>query len=294
MQLVVLSQGGLGNQLFQYQFAHFLSEFYPDSTIIFQNNNGNHDRDYALAGLFKDCKHLIKRDALSSGILSSVKFNDRVNRLLGEKYNPCHNFFIYESNAFQSDLTLSQIERFRKRKIYLPAIVRGHFQSTNFRTSECFDNNLMTAVSSQRTKNRKISQANLVHIRRGDYLHLNSMGPLSLDYFEGVISTLDGKITLHSDANFETFLQTSWIERVDLGTSMSTNAWDLLGDSLISNNLVGSNSSLSWWASYLWGKSNQGRHGNAIFPDSWLRELKLSQTSLKLPTWRTSEAIWEN
>lgn len=294
MQLVVLSQGGLGNQLFQYQYAHFLSDSYPDSTIIFQNNNGVHDRDYALTNLFKSCQHLIKRDELSPRVLSSIRVNDRANRLIGEKYNPIQRFFLYESNAFQSDLSLSQIEGYRERLIRWPAIVRGHFQSANFQTSDCFDNNLLTAVSSRITKNRDTSQTNLVHIRRGDYLHLNSMGPLSLDYFEKVISNFKGGITLHSDADIEAFLQSSWIERVDLNTSMSTNAWDLLGDSLISKNLIGSNSSLSWWASYLWGKSNQGQQGAAIFPDSWLRDLKLSETSLKLSTWSTSEAIWEN
>ena len=294
MQIVVLSQGGLGNQLFQYQFAHFLSEIFPDSTIVFQNNNGGHDRDYELTGLFKNCQHVVKRDALSPKNSGLVNLNDRVDRILSERYNPIRRLFINESNAFQSNIILEQIFSFSKRLIPLPLIVRGHFQSADFQTTDCFDSNLLSAVTARVTKKRNTSQSNLVHIRRGDYLNLNSMGPLSLEYFEQVILTIKGGITLHSDASIDTFRQANWIRRVDMNTSMSPNAWDILGDSLTSKNIIGSNSTLSWWASYLWGKSNQRLQGFAIFPDLWLRDLSLSETSLRLSTWKTFNAIWEN
>jgi hypothetical protein len=48
MQIRVLSEGGLGNQLFQASFAHRLAILMPEYDVSFVNDNSASDRRFSL------------------------------------------------------------------------------------------------------------------------------------------------------------------------------------------------------------------------------------------------------
>ena len=57
-QVLVLSEGGLGNQLFQASFAHWFAEHHPTKKVRFIDSNSSKDRPFELTHLFDNCEHV--------------------------------------------------------------------------------------------------------------------------------------------------------------------------------------------------------------------------------------------
>lgn len=58
MNINIISQGGIGNQLFQAAAAHEIAVLYPDFHVNFLNANHAGDRPFKLHQFFADCPHV--------------------------------------------------------------------------------------------------------------------------------------------------------------------------------------------------------------------------------------------
>lgn len=295
-KIFIISEGGLGNQLFQAAFAHYLALNLPNIAIVFLNANSKNDRKFELQGFFQNCSHVGESKARIYFRRNFVEISDGLNRIfgrfinvrsiMGQKFQPQG----YKFDLYQM---LNQLKRLRLRNIY----VRGYFQTylTTISQSKCFDDNLFRLLHSKTSFIEKSNFSAVAHIRRGDYEHLRNFGPLSLRYFEENLKNIGVEIKdvlIHSDAitsirddiNFD-------LSKIEF--SHSLNPWELFKDSIDAKYFLGSNSTLSWWAAYIQKRGSTVDEIHSIFPSEWLRGIRTNDIRILFPDWEISNVFWE-
>lgn len=291
MKIYILSQGGLGNQLFQANYAHYLSTILPSAKIVFINHNIALDRDFALNGFFAECSHLKE----ASKFDTKTDFIVRTSKSLSRRFPRLSKYIskglgvVEAVDAF--DGTYATIERLKKMR-FLPITLRiiGHFQNSNFVNPDiCFKKSLISFVN-ENTSSAAAESSGVIHLRQGDYFQNASMGPISTDYFKEVVNGIHNKVNnfiIHTDG----ILDKSWIPSgLQFSYSEDSTAIDVLYDASRSSIFVGSNSSLSWWASYMQSILNSS--AVSIFPSEWMRGLPTSQSPICRKSWILHKVIW--
>ncbi len=185
-------------------------------------------------------------------------------------------------------------------------IVNGFFQNAGY--VEELANTPYRITLSEEPKTPWIKEKNhemrnedciLIHLRLGDYLSAqNSIGLLSLEYYEKLVESLqmnDKKIYVVSDdpAGAQHFFETS----KRLYPSVIFPPKGLSNLSLLhlfqgANTIITSNSTYSWWGSFLAPNSPK-----VIIPHPWFRAARLHKeigTGLQRKSWTTHQAIWRN
>lgn len=280
----VLTQGGLGNQLFQFAFAHFIAQYAKLNVSIenriIQYATGNESK-YNLEDFNKNCIHLTYKNNPTinckkpigkltnkiglANLIEQVILNNRNYRVITDQsFNP-NSIEIKE----QENITLS-FEGYWQDWKYVEAVKQQV-------TSEIFEK--FKKIDSDSIFNfQKKGKSLVVHVRRGDYLmtnHRNKFGVIDLkSYIPEIESIRRGNpglevITITDEVNSLRYENNySSLGRV-IGPEI-TNPWLLLKAMSQADYLISANSSLSWWGGYLC----MTRGGKVIIPQPWFREKK--------------------
>ena len=293
MKIYILSQGGLGNQLFQANYAHYLSLAFPRTKVVFVNHNIANDREFALKGFFANCPHVheVAKFELRTDFVVRVyrsiirrlpKFSQFIKPFLG---------VIESENAYEGvQIPLANFKFLR----FLPITLRviGHFQSTSLVVPDsCFEESLISFIDSNKSGIPNYPSG-VIHVRQGDYFQNFSMGPIALVYFNEVLNSLNDKkidFVIHSDAVLDTSWIPNWV-KLKQNKNITANAFDCLHDAGHSKIFIGSNSSLSWWASYLQNLLNDS--AVSILPNEWMRGLSTNDLPIHRKNWILHNVKW--
>ena len=195
---------------------------------------------------------------------------------------------IYRESAFPYESEINRVSR--------GTMLIGYFQSWKYfpNVGESIVEALWASNSYSDTY-RKMEQALLsskrsigVHIRRGDYLHAAALkfhGLPSPSYYKEAVLLLrmrgfDGDVFLFSDDPIGAqhyFSDTGVIVVPTQGFKNSLEVMKLLG---LTDSLVLSNSSFSWWAA----KLNQA-NSPVIVPSPWHRDIRVKGVDIYVSSW---------
>jgi hypothetical protein len=298
MKIKIHSQGGIGNQLFQAAAAHRLAILYPQYKVFFVNANDPSEREFALSGFFSRCNHVnvSKRDDWFAWrvnrIYDRISKHIRVIKIMTKIFN----FYspILLNNEQSLDRVCAIIRSLRVRTL----ILRGFFQSTTYfeKDFECFNSSLKKYIMKKTSRKLIETQFTLLHARRGDYHNNFLMGPLGREYFVNSLNLIrpkDLSVIIHTDGEKEEFCNIDLEVPIDAENSFSKNPWDLLYDAFFANNFIGSNSTLSWWASYIMLHLNCNK-SRIVMPSEWYRGTDARKFELLMTNWELVEARWWN
>lgn len=271
--LFVQLAGGLGNQLFIWQYAHFLDESSRRRIYLLDYYSKGDLRKCELYAISVNCHHRIK-------IL-------RPHKLL----NP---FKIYD--FFKSKSKNSLIARFLFRLTYncdsshdIPTayqlerklLVRGYFQdsSTVWANLTVTKSEILKHLDEinfdEDTKNND-NRIQILHVRRGDYKrNSTTLGVLEDSYFTDNLN-LNLPYIIHTDENAE---QKSTLFKNALRIyGEDSSPWLVLAHGSEANIFIGSNSTLSWWAAAL----NKIEDAIIKLPSPWYFSSSYSEEAMHL------------
>jgi hypothetical protein len=280
--IFVITKGGLGNQLFQYTFAHELASLSNTKVTLISCWHERHpDRDFMLTPILKFCSHNIQ--ARSWKIIYSYsenlsKFNVKTNYRLKKFLN----FIGYFEQSSPYEPILKTTRRF--------AIFSGYFQdlSSLAKIDEVLDEICSELASSHPDAQTNPYQA--IHVRRGDYAQLkSSYGVLTPEYFK---QNLDLSLHLYilsddkSLSESELFIESTiphFYPNLD-------SLWKEFAILAKAKHLVMSNSTFSWWAGRICAKMG----GLAIAPNPWFVDPNIQERFMLGDTFKKADAYFEN
>lgn len=301
----VILQGGLGNQLFQFAFAHFLIN-HTNSKIRLENKiisyNTGHDSTLFFDFFKKYCQHL--------------KFKENMiidcNNIIGNLFNKvgiAHqienlylNYKLYRT-IFEKDFDSSKLSTFFTRENQIS--FDGYWQ--NWFYVDTVKNQIIPEISKiinsiELSEDLSFSGDKkylILHVRRGDYMlpkHRRSFGVVNLSAYLSKIDELtknkpDSEIMTLTD-DIDLLKNEKHYERFGkiLGPQ-SINSWQALKLMSKSHYLMTANSSLSWWGGYL-SMLNGGR---VFIPKPWFKiDTNNITNSLLHPKFYTYPSIFED
>ena len=278
----VIAQGGLGNQLFQFAFAHFIA-LYAKRDVSIENRvllyDTGHEAKYYLRDFNKNCNHLTYKNNPAINckkpigkLTNKIGLADLIERAILKNRN-------YRIITDQS-LNPNSIEMEEQENITLS--FDGYWQDWKYVetvkqqvTSEIFEKFKMIDTDPVFNFQKK-GKILVVHVRRGDYLttnHRNKFGVIGLKSYIPEIESIRKRnpglevITITDEVNSLRYENNySALGRV-IGPEI-TNPWLLLKVMSQADYLISANSSLSWWGGYLC----MTRGGKVIIPQPWFRE----------------------
>ena len=266
----VAIQGGLGNQLFQWYFAHTLSNNCKFQADLLFDGAAGEMRNFELAEIFEHCIHVSK----SKGRIARPKYL-KVSHLMDKIWEVPNLRSITESFGYlREDPRTDQSQT--DRKLRFVSYAKGYFQNYSY-VDQAFTHveneifpflNLM--LSKVKTKFGINSPYSVIHIRRGDYLTGNftpvKLGALDDHYFIKAARNHNFKniILLTENPQEIATLKSNLRPNLVLGKE-ETDAWETLALMFGANQFLGSNSSLSWWGARL--AASQG--GMSLLPNEW-------------------------
>lgn len=287
MSLVIQAHGGLGNQLFQAQYAHFLSKRLPKVEISYRSTHKTDKRLFELDNFFDECSHVNQQ-------LHDTQFESFRNLIFeGLKRRKLEKYTFFWHYIDDSDEILTDdLKKYQSN--FRNASIRGYFQSKLFIGDSCFQSLLSSALENRFGQQTQKFDT-VVHIRKGDFRQFKSHGPLSNLYFENILKNVESKISvLHTDAEpdeLSSFLLGYFSQ---IKYSKTNSAWNLLEDAVNCENFIGSNSTLSWWAATSSDWFSVIEPELISLPNNWKRENCNAQETLILQNWQLSNSIWQD
>ena len=295
---IIAIQGGLGNQLFQWFYAHGIQDT-PGFNIYTKYPEGpsvNLMREFGLAPLVENCSHFGRifkesvrptRVNLFPQILDRIWAVDKLSRslqLLG---------------YFQGDVQVSarvNVTR-AKRIIY----VNGYFQKWNYakKQERFIDSELLPVLStlhSELSKKFDLSGPyTVIHVRRGDYRAVKNplawMGCLADEYFiQWAKEHPSSRIVLLAEHEEEVEDLVSALRPILVLDSSSTTPWETLAIMSLATTFLGSNSSLSWWGA--WVASING--ASTFLPSKWDVKGQFDPAHFLFPECNPRTPVWES
>jgi hypothetical protein len=268
--------GGLGNQLFQYNFSKYLQANTTATVHMLRSKHQvrkdrNFDLDSFLHFSGEEVRHPPFSIQLHSGLLGNFAAN-QIDKL-GFRIRS------YERKPFDL-ISVSN------RKEVFPVTYSGYFQNTALvqaAESSYLDRLIaFTESISSRTRLRLQLDINtpIVHVRRGDlkFPENNWMGTLGEGYFSRALRALDCNpsdvVIFTDDLEAAAYLKDSLGVKRFVGPSETT-AWETLSVFSTSLKFVMANSTLSWWGGYLANKKDM----RVVMPNQWFRDITRSPAS---------------
>ena len=278
----VLISAGLGNQLFQYSFAHFLQSKL-NKIVVLENKiaiSNDTDRKFELNDLSQICTHLqlrlhrtinhktkIGKFLYRSGL--AIKYDGKVLRKNQENY-------ILEKDIAEDLSSTLENKHYSGQKTL---ILDGYWQKWNYvyENSSVIFSELTKYLNSQISTHRSIQSLDkpllVVHIRRGDYLSPRLRGIIGTIDIESYISQImeiknmnkDIRVlTLTDSLELDTFANHTNLFGTVLGPNDTSN-WQALKIMSRANYLIAANSTFSWWGGFLSAESG----GQVLIPNQW-------------------------
>ncbi len=257
MKPIVHLSGRLGNQLFQWSFAHLLSISRNTSVSLFADEHHHGISKKSEIGKFLNCEHVIdggSREFLGLQLKSldwlysrNKEWSVGISKLLGWNRS-------MDANQVPQDLR------------------RGHKFSGFYQdykqvlmASRIIDDELIRILDQNFPEENKElpSEYQFVHIRRGDLINLsNSYGLLGFEWYR---DNLDPKLPIVASTDDLVGSRDLIIKlKPDLVLDpLEYTALETLSVMSNSKRLIMGNSTLSWWGGY----SATVRGGISVFPD---------------------------
>lgn len=267
-------QGGLGNQLFQWSMAHYITQETGLPVTLVQNPSPSHSLNQnPLLQLSNQCTHSIKVGE-NQKIALGYRAIDKLSKYDSMQISKlCRKIKMFTLSDHESAILPDTTSKYSS--------IRGFFQSATMVKQVWSDlkREIQTVMqASLENAGKGVDETFLdlnhnyeaVHIRRGDYLeNKDDLGVLSLDYFENLI-TSDQTVVVCSDS-LESRELDHWHLDYRLYNQEKLSAIETLA--LLSNGkkLVMSNSTLSWWASQF----VLDRGGQVVAPTPWFKRTDL-------------------
>lgn len=260
----LMSQGGLGNQLFLLNFAHQLkSEKKKNVELTTRSlSKAQDDRRFEIGHVLDHCSHGITYKATDIPF-DAYNFFDRT-RLFREPHSKTIQkklFFVNVSSPFSTPSTIGKSSRY----------VRGYFQSAesvNIHLGS-YVQEILSAIEEQVDQGeiiQKTEKYQAIHIRRGDFVNSkNSTGLLALSYYQsGLVGSLPLKIVTDGDINLINEIKKTF-PGSEIHGSESMNTWQAFNLLAHASSLQIANSTFSWWAGVL-----ANFNGGKVFaPSPW-------------------------
>jgi len=290
---IVVIKGGLGNQLFQWTYAHSLNTedgFYPS-----RFHYGHHDKimNLELNEIFKACPHVLNHGALSPA-------REYVSHLAEWLWVKGSGKRVAESilGYYQEDPRNDQKQRIGKDRTAW--INSGYFQNNKYANDSIgaiqleilpHAEKIAAGLIESKLIPRKYS---VVHIRTGIYSSQSSINPdfignLHERYFLENLDKLKANylIVLTENANHISSLLNKIKPDLVLDSN-NLNAWETLATMTLSQSMIGSNSSLSWWGAKL--ASFKGT--NNWLPDTWSIWNNINSLDYRFTNLKVLESRW--
>lgn len=266
--------GGLGNQLFGYAAGKSIERATGLNCRFISPSLG--DRKYELHNFGVKAEF---RNPLQTHPLSRNLRNRILNRLRPDVFRFYEKSFAFDSRFYDDPAG---------KTLY------GYFQS--YRYLENIKDNLLNLPdlhipfsAEYRLLEEKWAHDRFiaVHIRRGDYLAKEAYhGLVSKEYFRMASNSI---LDINPSAKFVVFSDSIELARKDFPDADAYISSDNLSkpsENLIlmarMGGIIGSNSSLSWWAGFI----NQRKEVN-YYPKPWFAAQHLDTTELLPPEWKT-------
>ena len=265
--------GGLGNQLFQFVYAHYVAKITREKVILLDATRRLRvSRKYELKYLTSGCNHKV------SGMSLSV-----FSVFLAKSLKGLYKFSVFVKRKFL-------LQDNSETGSYLNI---GHFQNIkylNFVEEEILSDLKKVLLESTPKSQRQAREGIKLtaHIRRGDY-DANHHGHLSLEYYAKIFTKLDYNLLLvHTDDNTITNQIYEKFPGCIVYGPGEASAWDVIIDLANSDIAVTANSTLSWWGAWLCVKNG----GQAYLPSIWFKN-EMSRPPALSDQFFLEESIWD-
>jgi len=281
MAITIEPLGGLGNQLFTYALGKELSSrLSTDLVADLRNFRGYEWHEYELDSFGPPIPIAADADRRSP----IVETSQRLARRLG--YRP-------------KGTVGEQVRTFDASILDAPngSRLRGYFQSWRYFPSVA---DLIRAEMRQLLEPSEwfartsaylshIHPWTAVHIRRGNYVDIPSMGIAKLDYYEralGLLDKLEGRTNriIFSDSPdlVRSTLDRNFLNSVEiLESPAEVRPIEILLLMSFADHMVTANSTFSWWAAWLGERSGR----RVICPRPWLDDPGHNDRDLLVPSW---------
>jgi len=285
-------QGGLGNQMFQYAIAKALSERYRAAFVLNYSWFNAPQGDATPREL--QLNHLKIQDIAFVDEVFPKKLG-KFRRIL-QPFLPAQPLVIYQRNAFDFDPTLFNLKDILNKDLYLSGYWQAfpYIEAIKEQLKEEFqtkDN--LSNIYQNYLKEIKSSESVMVHIRRGDYVHLPTAsqyhGTLPISYYLTIMNELLG---FKPHAHFFIFSDDLDWAKEELGTDFEITyiehvqtsdapAQELQLMRACKHHII-ANSTLSWWGAWL----KQDPSGLVYAPSLWIRDANLDTSELLPAKWK--------
>lgn len=252
---------GLGNQLFQFAFFHFLIHHLElnQKIKVVPEYNARLDRKFQLQELIAFCDHSRNNKNIFSKHIYSQYFIDFISKFF---------YFSEIKELTFLDDEYNSLSRFSQ--------LNGYFQHWKYvdYSYYLFAAELNDYLNTINIENNIVPKSFIgLHVRRGDNIYtLDTMGSLSYRYYLKVLekeNTLGLPVVLFTD---DLKGASDVVEKVSPDYCFGPkdlSVWQTLKLMSNSHSLITANSTLSWWAALIGFKS--GRIKKVIIPDPWFR-----------------------
>jgi hypothetical protein len=261
-KVYIFTQGGLGNQLFIWNAAHFLIG--QDFKVVLVYSKLDKSRIIELYPLLNECQHGVK---IIRSTLISHYFNS-IDRFTANKNNRMKIVMRYFKTHTLDELSKQTVYKFKRR-----TILRGYFQDADLvmQSLSIYSNEILFYISELSTKKilsealKDSSNLQVIHARRGDYMQNKSqIGIIRLD---SQLSILDMSNPVKICTDSKKLLSETELKNLNIEVygEEDFSAWESLAFMSQAKVLVCANSTLSWWGGVLQTRTEQ----SVYFPKPW-------------------------
>jgi hypothetical protein len=265
--IIVLLQGGLGNQMFQYAAGRALAlrnnTYLKIDLSYIKNGVLGENVDYRKYGLDKFCisGEVISEDELTGFIRKSKIFSKLklswINRKTGYRF-PLSKIFHQKGYGYTPEFTSLSSNTY----------LIGYWQNTRFFAGreeiiqqDFSFKNLPDELNKELLNKIEKCDSVAVHIRRGDFKKLPVLGTINLEYYFKALNYI--LVKLNYPVLFFFSDEMSWVREnfapfnpgiakyyVELNTASGNESDDLRLMSNCKHNIIG-NSTFGWWGAWL-------------------------------------------
>jgi hypothetical protein len=289
MKTGVILQGGLGNQLFQWSFGHYLASLGYEIDLLFLEQDYEVEHANIPLGKFvRECEHINYRQ---------VRITEC--RILRVIFDPSHPKYIFSrfprillDTRSMPNGTLD-FETLRQRK-YLVGGFQNWWQvkeNESILRQEIFSSLIKVELSELETR---LENRVVIHVRRGDAVqvkYLNTVGVLSRKYYEKLCEGLTSRPIILTDDVAATQKLFFGLEFDEIYGPDDLNTYQALRVMSKAKTLYTANSTLSWWGGFL-AISNGA---NVYTPKPFFRNPDMfSDEALEFPEFSRQKADWQD
>ena len=267
----VLFKGGLGNQLFQFAYLHFLYCSKQKKIGVIKDPNSRVDRPFMLDSLFNSCNHIENDVKNRKSFLFTLRLRLVKLRFIG--------FIVYrfqESKAVAEPREYVFLEKIlgnRHKSVFV-----GYYQHWRYVESswKIVGPEILAALSKQAMIEYSLNDYLVVHVRRGDFtLQNQELGELKSPYYDKAIQAALAALKLQKISIFVITDDPEEAKQIFQGNSdvkiigpTELDEWGCLSLMSGAKAVVTANSTLSWWGGFLSFKNG----GIMVIPNPWFAE----------------------